>query len=94
VDLEILCLTFWVIDGQYFPTMDLDDSYLADEAIRFTGLDKCAIGIDQRGYIVYSYAKMLEHFMKEMSREDAEEWISFNVVGIKPDTYTVLYNEY
>ena len=75
--------------------MDLDDCdfHFADEAIRFTGLDECAIGVDQRGYIVYSYQKMLEHFMKDMSQEDAEEWIGFNVVGIKPDTYTVVYNE-
>ena len=49
--------------------MDLDDCdfHFADEAIRFTGLDECAIGVDQRGYIVYSYQKMLEHFMKDMS---------------------------
>ena len=58
--------------------MDLDDCdlYFADDAIRFTGLDECAVGVDQRGYIVYSYQKMLEHFMKEMSYEEAEEWSS------------------
>jgi len=69
--------------------------YLDDEAIRFTGLDECIIGVDQRGYLVYCYKKMLEHFMKDLGTlEDAEEWISFNVVGIKPDTYTVVYNEH
>mgnify|MGYP003659992604 FL=1 len=73
----------------------LEDEYcLADEAIRFTGLDECIIGVDQRGYLVYCYKKMLEHFMKEMTYEEAEEWIGFNVVGIKPDTYTVVYNEH
>ena len=76
--------------------MDLDDCDFCfdDDAIRFTGLDECAIGVDQRGYIVYSYQKMLEHFMKDMSYEEAEEWIGFNVVGINPDTYTVVYNEH
>jgi len=73
------------IEGEY---------YLDDEAIRFTGLDGCIIGVDQRGYLVYCYKKMLEHFAKEMGHEDAEEWISYNVVGIKPDTYTVVYNEH
>ena len=72
-----------------------DDAVFADDAIRFTGLDECIIGLDQRGYIVYCYEKMLEHFMKELGTlEDAEEWISFNVVGIKPDTNTVVYNEH
>ena len=46
----------------------LEDEYcFADEAIRFTGLDECIIGVDQRGYLVYCYKKMLEHFMKEMT---------------------------
>ena len=76
--------------------MDLDDSdfHFADEAIRFTGLDECAIGVDQRCYIVYSYQKMIEHFMKDMSYEEAEVWIGFNVGGIKPETYTVVFNEH
>jgi hypothetical protein len=36
---------------------------------------------------------MLDHFQKDgMSLEEAFEYISFNVVGIKPDNYTVVYN--
>tara|TARA_R100000963_G_C4593583_1_gene69880 strand:- start:94 stop:345 length:252 start_codon:yes stop_codon:yes gene_type:complete len=67
--------------------------YLDDEAIRFTDLDECIIGTDHRGYLVYCYNKMLRHFMKDMGTlEDAQEWIDFNVLGIKPDSYTIIYS--
>ena len=52
------------------------------------------MGTDQRGLLVYSYDKMIAHFQKDgMSIEEAIEYIDFNVVGIKPDNYTVLYHE-
>ena len=72
----------------------LEDEYcFADEAIRFTGLDECIIGTDHRGYLVYCYNKMLRHFMKDMGTlEEAQEWIDFNVLGIKPDSYTIIYS--
>ena len=69
------------------------DLFIADEAIKFDGLDDCIIGVDQRGFIVYCHDKMVDHFQKDgMSIEEAFEYISFNVVGIKPDNYTVVYN--
>ena len=69
------------------------DLFIADEAIRFDNLDDCIIGIDQRGFIVYSHDKMVDHFQGDgMSIEEAFEYISFNVVGIKPDNYTVVYD--
>jgi len=69
------------------------DLFIADEAIRFDGLDKSIIGVDQRGFIVYSHDKMVDHFHGDgMSTEEAFEYISFNVVGIKPDNYTVVYD--
>tara|TARA_Y100001938_G_C7958414_1_gene362979 strand:+ start:120 stop:467 length:348 start_codon:yes stop_codon:yes gene_type:complete len=70
------------------------DPYIADEAIKFDGLDDCITGIDQRGFLVYSYEKMVEHFKGDgMSMEEAIEYIDFNVIGIKPDNYTILYHE-
>ena len=70
------------------------DPYIADEAIKFDGLDDCIIGIDQRGFLVYSYNKMIAHFEGDgMSTDEAIEYIDFNVVGIKPDNYTILYHE-
>ena len=70
------------------------DPYIADEAIKFDGLDDCITGIDQRGFLVYSYEKMVAHFKGDgMSMEEAIEYIDFNVIGIKPDNYTILYHE-
>ena len=69
------------------------DLFIADEAIKFDGLDECIMGVDQRGFIVYSHDKMVDHFQGDgMSIEEAFEYISFNVVGIKPDNYTVVYD--
>ena len=72
--------------------MEIDTSFLSDEAIMFDELDKCIIGSDQSGFIVYSYKKMLTHFSRDMPTDDAAEYIEFNVVGIKPDNYTVVYD--
>ena len=69
------------------------DYHLDDEAIRFTGLDECIIGVDDRGYLAYCYNRMLALFMKreDWTEEEAEEWISFNVLGIQPATYAIIY---
>ena len=72
--------------------MEIDTSFLSVEAIMFDDLDKCIIGSDQRGFLVYSYKKMLTHFSRDMPTDDAAEYIEFNVVGIKPDNYTVVYD--
>ena len=70
------------------------DPFVSDDAIKFTGLDDCITGIDQRGFLVYSYDKMIAHFEKDgMSIEEAMEYIDYNVVGIKPDNYSILYHE-
>ena len=70
------------------------DPFVSDDAIKFTGLDDCITGRDQRGFLVYSYDKMIAHFEKDgMSIEEAMEYIDYNVVGIKPDNYTILYHE-
>ena len=57
---------------------------LADEAIVFHGLETCITGMDQFGHAVYDYLKMIEVFTQDdgMTYEDAEEWISYNVVGV------------
>ena len=72
--------------------MEIDTSFLSDEAIMFDDLDKCIIGSYQRGFLVYSYKKLLTHFSRDMPTDDAAEYIEFNVVGIKPDNYTVVYD--
>jgi hypothetical protein len=56
---------------------------LADEAIIFHGLEKCITGMDQFGYAVYDYFKMIEVFTDDgMTHEEAEEWIDFNVACV------------
>ena len=65
---------------------------LVDEAIRFDGCDDAIIGHDNRGYLVYSYAKLIEVFMSQgMTDEEAGEWIDYNVAGIMPQNYTITY---
>ena len=58
---------------------------LADEAIIFHGLEKCITGMDQFGYAVYDYFKMIEVFT------DDEEWISYNVVGVNAGNGFVIH---
>ena len=65
---------------------------LADEAIRFDGCDAAIIGHDNRGYLVYSFAKLVKVFMSQgMTDEEAVEWIDYNVAGIMPQYYTIYY---
>lgn len=63
-----------------------------EEAIRFTGLDEAVVGYDHRGLLVYSYEKMLDIFMRDMTEEEAVEWIDYNVIGTNAGMgFTVIY---
>ena len=69
------------------------DPFISDDAIKFDNLDECIIAIDHRGYLVYSHNKMVDHFQKDgMSMEEAMEYIDYNVIGVKADHYTVIYD--
>lgn len=65
------------------------------DAMMLTGLSHCIVGVDQNGNLIYSYEKLLEHFMQEdsMTRDDAAEWISFNIVGLNGN-FVILYPYY
>ena len=66
--------------------------WVEDDAIRFTGLDEAIIGYDHRGLLVYSYEKMLDIFMRDMTEEEAVEWIDYNVLGTNAGMgFTVIY---
>lgn len=53
------------------------------EAILFDGLDKCIIGMDLSNRIVYSYDKILKHFINGGMNEDtAIEWIDYNIFNL------------
>jgi hypothetical protein len=63
-----------------------------EETIRFTGLDEAVVGYDHRGLLVYSYEKMLDIFMLDMTEEEAVEWIDYNVIGTNAGMgFTVIY---
>lgn len=68
---------------------------LNEEAIRITGLDNCIIGTDARGYLIYDYSLMLNHFIEEgMQQEEAMEWIDYNILGICPSNFVVLFDDF
>ena len=58
---------------------------LDKEALILDGLDHCVLGYDDHGILIYSYAKMFEHFSEEMTGDEAIEWIDYNVMGVKPN---------
>lgn len=56
-------------------------SELNEEAILWDGLDECIIGVSTDGKAVYDIQKMIAHFQTEgMSREEAEEWVDYNIL--------------
>tara|TARA_R110002126_G_scaffold2213_3_gene12681 strand:+ start:914 stop:1204 length:291 start_codon:yes stop_codon:yes gene_type:complete len=65
---------------------------LADEAIIFHGLEKCITGMDQFGYAVYDYLRMIDIFTEDgMTHEEAEEWVDFNVAGVNAGVGFVIH---
>jgi hypothetical protein len=69
-------------------TMNREDMAENNPAALFAdGLDDGIIGFGnqgcRRGVVIYDYDKCVQIFMKEnsWSREDAIEWMEFNVVG-------------
>ena len=60
---------------------------LHDEALVLEGLDDCILGYSEDGILIYSHAKMVDHFIEieGMSEEEALEWIDFNVLGLMPN---------
>ena len=66
--------------------------YLDDEAIIFDGCDDAIIGHDQNGYAVYHHTKLVQVFEAQgMTQDEAIEWIDYNIIGVQPHNYTILY---
>tara|TARA_R100000664_G_C2706586_1_gene104930 strand:- start:8 stop:283 length:276 start_codon:yes stop_codon:yes gene_type:complete len=68
---------------------------LRPDAIVLSGLDGAVMGYTDPGILVYSYVKMVDHFAEEgMSRDEAYEWIDFNVLGLQANGsgFLVLYD--
>jgi hypothetical protein len=69
---------------------------LNEEAIRLTGLDDCIVGTDIRGYLIYDYSKLLNHFVKEqgMAEDEAIEWVDYNIFGLQPQNFIILFDDF
>lgn len=65
------------------------------DAILYDDCDSALVGIGHRcsenGIAIYSYRKLLEHFISEFGDyESAAEWIDFNILGGWVGKYTPL----
>ena len=69
---------------------------IQDEAILLDGLDEAIAGSSDCGRLIYDYQKMLALFMKreDWTEEEAEEWISYNVMGVQGNGkgFIMMYN--
>jgi len=73
------------------------DKYLiiTEQQNRFMlhGLNDCIVGLNSDMRLVYSYQKMIEHFMKEMSYKKAVQWIDYNISSIESsESFQILYD--
>ena len=63
---------------------------LDEDSTHFDGLDKCVIGmtknIKNKYILVYSYTKLIEHFIKsqQMTPDDAIDWFNYNIIKTIP----------
>jgi hypothetical protein len=65
---------------------------LADEAMIFDGCSSAIVGHDQNGYAVYQHTKLVQIFESHgMTIDEAIEWVDYNIVGVHPQNYTILY---
>ena len=56
------------------------DRYTEEEILIADGLDKAIIGIDEYSMrLIYSYTKIIQVLMEDMTREEAEEWFGYNI---------------
>ena len=57
--------------------------FLDEEAVIIDGLDQAILGYSDTGLLIYDFERSVEVFMEDgMSRDEAVEWIEFNVLGI------------
>jgi hypothetical protein len=58
------------------------------EMILLDDLDDCIIGVSSKDCAIYSYDRLVRHFNKDMSYEEAIEYVEFNIVGAYMGEYT------
>lgn len=74
----------------------LESDLLCDGAIVLANLDNCISGISNNGLLIYSYEKLINHFIneEEMTEDDAIEWIDYNIFGLLGNGkgFIIMYN--
>ena len=55
--------------------------YEDEDILIADGLEKAIIGVDEHTTIrlIYSYTKIIQALMEDMTREEAEEWFGYNI---------------
>ena len=71
---------------------DIVDRYTDEEILKADGLDKAIIGIDEYSMrLIYSYTKIIQVLMEDMTREDAIDYFGYNIqsawIGEKTPIY-------
>ena len=68
------------------------DRYTEEEILIADGLDKAIIGIDEHSMrLIYSYTKIIQILMDDMTREEAIEYFEFNIQSAYLGDQTPIY---
>jgi len=68
--------------------------------LKVDGFDDCILGVcegaatnalEEEELLVYSSSKIIEKLAKDMTREEAEEYFTFNILGAYMGTFTPLF---
>lgn len=68
----------------------VESGHLDEDAYILHGLEEAIVGYDNHGFLIYSYEKMLQCL--DMDEECAVEHIDYNVLGLAPQNFTILYD--
>ena len=62
----------------------VDRGLLANDAV-LLNIDSAVLGYTDPGILVYSYKKLIEHFIEsnDWDRETAYEWVDYNVLRLQ-----------
>lgn len=66
--------------------MDMESirEFLDEGAVIINGLDEAILGYSDNGLLIYDFERSVAVFMEcGMSRDEAVEWIDFNVLGLQ-----------
>lgn len=66
--------------------MDMESirEFLDEGAVIINGLDEAILGYSDSGLLIYDFERSVAVFMGDgMSRDEAVEWIEFNVLGLQ-----------